>query len=71
MDFQESAQAIQDGRARAMRQAVDLSLREAGALVGVGRWTVYSWESSRRVPHPGIAHAYVSALLRKMAEDAL
>jgi DNA-binding transcriptional regulator YiaG len=61
--------AIRDGRARAFRQAIGLSLRQAGALVGVGKWTVYSWESSRRTPHPAIARAYVSALLAQMVEE--
>jgi DNA-binding XRE family transcriptional regulator len=69
-DAEDAVQAIRDGRARAFRLACGLSLREAGNLIGVGRMTCYSWESSRRTPHPALAKAYVEALLRAMSEDA-
>ena len=70
-DTEEATEAIRDGRARAFRLACGLSLRQAGKLIGVGRMTVYTWESSRRRPHPAIARAYLDALLARMAEDAL
>jgi DNA-binding XRE family transcriptional regulator len=70
LDAEGAVQAIRDGRTRAFRLACGLSLREAGNLIGVGRMTVYSWESARRTPHPALAKAYASALLAAMAEGA-
>src|SRR5947199_9958663 len=62
-DGDEAVQAIRDGRARAFRQALRLSLRDAGALIGVDRMTCWNWEAARRTPHTAIAKAYLQAQL--------
>jgi DNA-binding transcriptional regulator YiaG len=70
MEPADALKAIEDGRARALRQAINASQREAGRLIGVGSLTIYSWESGRRRPHTVVAKAYLDALLSKMAKDA-
>jgi transcriptional regulator with XRE-family HTH domain len=60
------------GRARELRLAADLSLREVGAAVGVSAVSVLRWERGERRPHgaPGARYGQLLAALEGIAPAA-
>jgi DNA-binding transcriptional regulator YiaG len=63
----EARQLASSGEARQIRQQAGLSLAEIAEAVGVGRATVYRWETGLRSPHGAPARRYGS-LLRALRE---
>lgn len=53
-----------DGRAKAVRRAARLSLRDVGMAVGVDTSTVGKWERGQRVPTGDAAWRYADLITR-------
>jgi transcriptional regulator with XRE-family HTH domain len=63
-----------DGRARAIRLAADITLREIGQRCGTSTDAVSGWQLGKRVPRgrPAVNYAYLlRALEEQTAADAL